>query len=188
VTKRSVFSGCILLLLLACQLYAQSIPDKFQRLLQQNAMQFSMPPGFVSTPVIENGDVGYDFAIKSSTTKLEIRYRIWPMNEAMQNDPKRNWIYQTMVETMGLNISNGQLIQTKQYPQSDVKVEFGADGGITGTVRTDSKFGRGYKICMISAIHRDNVGDAYAFFLCDDPNVLMKALFANNVYHALKFR
>lgn len=93
-----------------------------------------------------------------------------------------------MVQTMGLNISNGQMFQTNQYPQGDVKAEFGADGGITGTVRTVSQFGGGYKICMISAIHKDNVGDAYVFFLCDGPNVLMKAVFSDNVCHALKFR
>ena len=187
-TKRSLSISCILLLLIGYQVHAQGIPDNFRRLLLQNAMQFTMPPGFVSIPVVENGDVVYDFAIKSTTAKLEIRYRIWPMDKAMRSDPKRNWIYQTMVETMGLNISNGHVIETRKYPEGDVKAEFGADGGVTGTVRTDSQFGRGYKVCMISAIHKDNVGDAYAFFLCDDPNVLMKALFTDDVYHALKFR
>jgi hypothetical protein len=187
--RRRSFAGLFVLVLLSAHnLCAQGIPDNFQRLLQRNAMQYSIPSGFVSTPVVENGDVVYDFAIRSTTTKLEIRYRIWPIDKGMQNDPKRNSVYQAMVQTMGLNISNGQMVQTKQYPLGDVKAEFGADGGITGTVRTDSQFGRGYKICMISAIHKDNIGDAYAFFLCDDPNVLLKALFADNVYHALRFR
>jgi len=179
---------CAAMLLVACSAHAQVIPRTFAGLLQQNAMQYSIPSGFVVTPVANNVDVAYDFAIKSSTSKLEIRYRIWPVDLTNHGGANRNRIYPVMVHTMGLNISNGQTMQVKKYDPGDVRMEFGADGGATGTVRLDSKFGEGYKICMISAIHKDNLCDAYTFFLCDDPDVLMKALFADRVYHALRFR
>ncbi len=179
---------CAALLLAASPANAQAIPRNFDSLLRQNGMQYALPPGFTSTRIVDNPDVVYDFAIKSSASKLEIRYRIWPVDMTNHGGANRNRIYPVMVHTMGLNISNGQSMQIKQYDPGDVRMEFGADAGATGTVRLDSKFGEGYTICMISVIHRDDLCDAYTFFLCDDPDVLMKALFSDRVYHALRFR
>jgi hypothetical protein len=186
--KKTVPILCAAILLGVFSVQAQGVPRSFDGLLRPNGMQYALPPGFTVTPVVENGDVVYDFAIKSSTSKLEIRYRIWPVDMTNRGGANRNRIYPLMVRTMGLNISNGQTMQIKQYDPGDVRMEFGADGGATGTVRLDSKFGEGYKICMISVIHKDDLCDAYTFFLCDDPDVLMKALFADRVYHALRFR
>lgn len=180
----------ILILLLGAFLFAlaQSLPDNFQRLLQQNSMLYAIPSGFVSTPVIDNGGVVYDYAIKSKTAKLEIRYRIWPIGKELMDDPKRNWMYYSTLITIALNISNGQMIQPKPYPKADVKAEFGADGGSSGAVRTDSDFGKGYKYCLISVIHKDDVADAYTFFLYNDQKTLMDAIFTDKTYHALKFK
>jgi hypothetical protein len=165
--------------------YAQPLPKPFQQLLNQTNMQFSIPPDFTSTPIIQNGDVVYDFAIKSKTSSLEIRYRIWPVDKKQKNP---NALFKPMLATMGLNISNGKVMKPHPYPTESVKKEFGADAGITGLITTDSDFGKGYKQCMISVIHKDDVADAYVFYLYNTQDEIMGAITAEKVYHALKFK
>jgi len=170
------------------ELHAQSLPDSFQQLLQQTGMRLTVPSGFVQAPVVANGDVEYDFALKSETVKLEIRYRIWPFEAQSKRLPNRNSVFMTMMMTMALNISNGTEPKATRYPPGDVKSEFGADAGATCAVQTDSEFGTGYKFCVISVIHKDDVADAYEFYLCDDPRVAMRAIGTESIYHALTFR
>jgi hypothetical protein len=162
-------------------LRAQDTTKSFQQLLQQNSLQFTLPADFWGVRVRNNPDVAYDYAICSKTQKLEIRYRIWPVT---QTTP----VYETMLVTMALNVSNGQMIQPTPYPKPDVKAEFGADAGCSGMVHTNSQFGHDYKYCMISAIHKDGIADVYAFYLFDDPNIAMQTIFTDQVFHALKFR
>jgi len=164
---------------------AQSLPKPFQQLLDQTNMQFSIPPDFAATPIVQNEDVSYDFAVKSKTTGLEIRYRIWPIDIEQKNP---NALFEPMLVTMGLNISNGKMIQPHSYPTESVKKEFGADAGSTGLVPCNSEFGKGYKQCMISVIHKDNVADAYVFYLYNNQNDILGALTTEKVYHALKFK
>jgi hypothetical protein len=171
-------SACLLSTVV--HLHAQGLPDNFQRLLRQNSLRFALPPGFESTPVIDNGDVRCDYAIKSKDTKLEIRYRIWPITDGDSN-------YVTMAVTMGLNISNGQIMETRHYPMPDVTTEFGADEGCSGMVQNDSEFGTGYKFCIISVVQKHRVASAYTFFLFDDPKIAIDAIVNNATYHALRF-
>ena len=84
--------------------------QKYEELLNESHMQFSIPPDFMLTPVIKNGDVMYDFAIKSNTNKFEIRYRIWPIEKGSAKDKMNNSMHNLMLTTMALNISNGQIV------------------------------------------------------------------------------
>ena len=172
-------AAALLVLVVPCK--SQNLSQNFHGLLKKHSMQFALPPGFEVTPVVDNGDVVYDYAVRSKTKHLEIRYRIWPIDENPCD-------FEAMAITMGLNISDGNIMQTKHYPRQDVKAEFGADDGLAGMVRVDSDFGKGYKVCSISVIHKDNVADAYVFFLADDPKTLLSAFFDEKAYHALRFR
>ena len=116
---------------------------------------------------------------------MEIRYRIWPI-DMQQTNP--NELFEPMLITMALNISNGTMIQPRRYPPESVKQEFGADDGSTGLVPTNSDFGKGYKQCMISVIHKDNVADAYVFYLYNNQDEIMGALTTGKVFHALTFK
>jgi len=181
----SFLKSLFVLLTISIFAYAQPLPKTFQELLNQTNMQFSLPPDFTSTPIIQNGDVVYDFAIKSKTSSLEIRYRIWPVDKKQKNP---NALFEAMLVTMGLNISNGKVMKPHAYPTESVKKEFGADAGSTGLITTDSDFGKGYKQCMISVIHKDDVADAYVFYLYNTQDEIMGAITAEKVYHALKFK
>jgi hypothetical protein len=170
---------------LAISANAQSLPKTFQQLLNKTNMQYSIPPDFTPTPVVDNGDVVYDFAIKSNSTGLEIRYRIWPIDKTLKNP---NAVFEAMLVTMAMNISNGKMIHPQRFPQESVKLEFGADAGSTGLVPTNSEFGKGFKGCMLSVIHKDNVADAYIFYLYNTQDEIMGALSTDNIFHALKFK
>jgi hypothetical protein len=160
-------------------------PKRFSNCLIKPICNFQFPPDFTSTPIIQNGDVVYDFAIKSKTSSLEIRYRIWPVDKKQKNP---NALFEPMLITMGLNISNGKVMKPHPYPTESVKKEFGADAGSTGLTITDSNFGKGYKQCMISVIHKDDVADAYVFYLYNTQDEIMGAVTTEKVYHALKFK
>ena len=181
----SFFKSLLVLLTINIFAYAQPLPKTFQQLLTQTNMQFSIPPDFTSTTVIQNGDVVYDFAIKSKTSSLEIRYRIWPVDKKQKNP---NALFEPMLVTMGLNISDGKVMKPHPYPAESVKKEFGADAGSTGLTITHSDFGKGYKQCMISVIHKDDVADAYVFYLYNTQNEIMGAVTNEKVYHALRFK
>ncbi|HXF90713.1 MAG TPA: hypothetical protein VNJ29_02150 [Candidatus Nitrosotenuis sp.] len=181
--------SAIITLLISFVIYevssAQILPKKFWNLLQENKMMYSLPSGFVQTPIITNSDVEYDFAIKSKDKKMEIRYKIWPIIRPEQNS---NNMSDAMLLTMALNISNGKMVTPNQFPEQSVKEEFGADKGSTTMVPTDSEFGKGYKMCMINVIHKENVADAYTFYLFDDPKTLIQVMGNMAVFHALKFK
>jgi hypothetical protein len=176
----SILKSLILVTIIAIIANAQT----FDQLLNQTNMQFSIPPSFEAVSIINNPDVNYDFAIKSATAPLEIRYRIWPVDMEQKN---LNSIYEAVFITMGLNISNGKMIKSQPYPPESVKAEFGADAGRSGVVPIGSEFGKGYRFCLISVIHKDNVADAYVFYLYNDQRTIMGALTTDNIYHALKF-
>ena len=185
--KLSIY--CLLLCGAGSASMSQTLPPSFSELLKSGSMKFALPPNFAPTPVLVNGDVAYDFAVRSKTQKLEIRYRIVPFNRTTEKPgPGANIIYQGLTITMGLNISGGKHPPYQAYPDNSVREEFGADAGGTSFVECDSDFGKGYGKCLISVIHRDNVADAYAFFLFDDLRVLQTALMTDNVYHALRFQ
>jgi len=164
---------------------AQILPKKFWNLLQENKMVYSIPRNYSQTPVLKNDDVEYDFAIKSKDNTLEIRYRIWPIIRLQQNS---NTLSDGMLLTMALNISGGKMVNPQPFPKENVEEEFGADKGFTAMVPTNSEFGKGYKMCMINVIHKENVADAYTFYLFDDPQSLMQVLGNSEVFHALKFK
>ncbi len=165
----------------ATAVHGQGLPADFQKLLGQNSLRYAIPSGFKSAPVKDNPDVKYDFAVKSTSEKLEIRYLI-------ERSQQTQDLHSIMAMTMGLNISDGENRQPKEYPLDAVKAEFGADAGCSTIVHCNSAFGKGYKFCMISTIHRNNLADAFAFFLADDLQVLMKAIATDKVYHALRFK
>jgi hypothetical protein len=179
---------CILLLVSSTIGQGQTLPTDFAKVVQANALRFALPPGFSPIPVIENGDVAYDFAVKSATKKLEIRYRIWPLKSSNQpGNVDINSVHQGMLLTMALNIYNGKQGPVQAYPERSVKEEFGADAGATTVISCDSDFGKGYLKCLISVIHKENVADAYVFFLFDDPQVVGEAVMTDKTYRALRF-
>ena len=172
-----------ILLLISLFVYAEA-KDSFAALLAKCSVSFTFPKSFLPLGVRQNGDVEYDFAMKSKTDDIEIRYAIWSFDQMQQ----RNDLYIGLLQTMSLNISGGKLAQANHFKHEDVTIEFNADDGLTCVVPNNSEFGQGYKFCMINVIHKENIGDVYIFFLYDDYKVLFPFLLDDKVFHALKFK
>jgi hypothetical protein len=184
-----LFATSLILLAGSSLTLAQSIPTEFSKLLESTNMQFTVPPGFDIVPVRTNEDVVYNIALKSKTKKLEIRYRIIPIREVNdKSGQQRNQVYLGMFLAMGMNVSGGTTPEYQMYPEGSVREEFGADAGATSVVSCDSDFGKGYAKCLISVIHRDDIGDAYVFYLFDAPQVIQSAIMTESIYHALRFQ
>jgi hypothetical protein len=167
----------------------QTSSPNFSKLMTANSLQYTLPPGFEPTAVISNRYVKYNYAIRSKAKKLEIRYRIWPLRKPGQQPGKKvNTTYRATLVLLAKNISNGRPGPIQEYPAETVKKEFGADAGMSTAIPCKTAFGRGYRNCLISVIHKDDVADAYAFFLFDEVSVLEEALMTDKTNHALRFR
>jgi hypothetical protein len=146
-------------------------------------MSYALPRGFSVVPISHDGDISYDFAIISQAPRLEIRYRINAIDP--QSDPSGS--YAPMLLAMSDDISAGDSVRSGGFTAEGVRKDFRADAGAASMVPIRSDFGKGYKNCLIVAIHRDNVADAYAFYLFDDLTSVVKTIFRDDVYLALKF-
>ncbi|MTK54153.1 hypothetical protein [Paludibacter sp.] len=174
---------------------AQSLTE-FRAMLKDYGMNITIPDGFIETKVIPNDNMEYDYAIKYPDRDFELRYAIRPIlyksyaNDTIRKEIEgqrsfRNTSYGTVLETIILNITGGKEYQCQAFDKKSVKMEFNADWGATSFLELNSGFGKGYKYCMIIAIHKDNVADAYYFYLSNT-----KANFSANMdplFHTLKF-
>lgn len=161
-------------------------------------MTFEMPKGFVETSVVANSRMNYDYAIKHETKHFEVRFALRPLNDLikaykeLEKNKKDgdinlnpNKFYQTSLQATVLNISGGQMPQFSQFPPQAVKAEFNAEWGATSFFEVGKEFGQTYKYCMVVAIHKDNLADAYYFYLSDKQETINEL--AEPVFHCLKF-
>jgi hypothetical protein len=175
----------ILTILLITIISANSIAqESFSELLTKCSLSFTFPNSCIPLKVKQNPDVYYHFAMMPKTKRIEIRYTIIPFDQ-MQH---RNDLYESYLQTMCLNITNGKMTKVEHFKREDVSAEFNADDGLTCAVPLDSEFGQGYQYCMINVLHKDNLGDVYIFFLFDDYKVLPSILANDKIFHALKFK
>jgi hypothetical protein len=169
---------------------------EFQSMLWKTGMQFNQPDGFSSVPVIENDEMYYMHSIKSDTHKLEIRYHIVPLESptANFNEIKTvnrsggdyNDMYAMNMVATASNISAGGLGKVSPFPEDAVKSEFGADWGATLSVPLrGTSFGKDYKICMITTIHKNNCADAFICYLYNDMNEVGDLIMDN--FYSLTF-
>jgi hypothetical protein len=159
-------------------------------------MHITIPPEFEESSVKENGDMDYDYAIKYPDKDFELRYAIRPIryknyaNDTIRREIEsqrgfRNSAYGTVLQTIILNITGGIDYKIQVFDKDAVKKEFNADWGATSFVDLHSDFGKGFKYCMIVTIHKNDVADAYYFYLSNS-----KDKFSENMeplFHTLQF-
>ncbi|PJJ59531.1 hypothetical protein [Hymenobacter chitinivorans] len=182
---------------------AAELPAAFQRQLAAAHMQFRTPGGTVPVPVVENAQMNYDYAVRYPGRHLEIRYAIRPLHDLLADFRKSkgkkntvmadpNELYPSLLTAIALNVSGGQMPQVNQFPTQAVGREFNADWGGTTVVRAGEEFAKGYAACMVVALHKKNVADAYCFYLFDkrediDP-LLVVPTPDTAAFHALRFQ
>jgi hypothetical protein len=170
--------------------------NEFMSTLKDCGMNLSIPNGFIESKIIENDDMGYEYAIKYPDKDFELRYAVRPIrykvyaNDTVRKEMEdqrafRNSAYATIFKTVMLNITSGVEYKIQAFDVTSVKNEFNADCGATSFVDLNSDFGKGFKYCMMVTIHKDDVADAYYFYLSNS-----KENFSENMkplFHTLRF-
>jgi hypothetical protein len=155
-----------------------NLPRQFEELLIRGKMAFTMPRGFFDTKVVANKQMNYEYALEYPDKNFELRLAIRPLDELLKQykadlknkkksdaavDP--NTIYEATFQAIVMNISGGHQSEITTFRKDEVSIEYNADWGATTMVEVGSEFGPNYKYCIIIALHKNNVADAYYFFL-----------------------
>ena len=122
-------------------IFSQNITvEEFQKQIAESGLQFEMPVGYTIKEVKKNRDLQYSFAIINTEGTMEVRYSVFPMKETLieyeksKNDPNviminPNKLYIGIMQSNGLNMTNGKMVDIGDFPPSAVKKEFNADYG-----------------------------------------------------------
>jgi hypothetical protein len=170
----------------------------FQEKLLRAKMTFVMPKGFQETEIIPNKQMNYDYAMKNVDRNFEVRLAIRPLDELLksysekennkkpgENQISPNNFYQGVFIATLMNISGGQKPNGGPFPKEAVKSEFNADWGASSMLEVGKEFGQEYKYCVVVAIHKDDVADAYYFYLANDKETIQELM--PSIFHCLKF-
>jgi hypothetical protein len=189
------------LLLLSILLSVQSdyLPKPFVELLDRAKMHFEKPFGLETTPLIENRQMNYEYALKYPKKQYEIRYAVRPLDQmiAQHEEAQRNKkegdvsihpnkLYSAMLTATVLNVSGGKNAEITPFNKNDVKDEFNADWGATAFFEVGEEFGQDYKYCLVVALHKDDCADAYIFYLAKTKKKFTELM--NLPFYALKFK
>jgi hypothetical protein len=156
---------------------------------------FEMPKGYEVVQPVENGDMGYEFAVRHPTVNYEIRYALRPIPKEMSEkkparisaDPEAMAGPEFQVIMLNIAGSGSAKDPTSFDPQA-AKTEFGADSGLTTRVQNmTSQFAGKFKNCMMIGIHKKGVGQLYIFHLFDIYDNQMDKL-TQETFHSLRFK
>lgn len=173
--------------------------DQFNELLTRGDLIFIQPENFTSVEIVDQKNMQYEYALKHTTKNFEVRYAIRPLDELIKTYEKKeknkkegdinihpNTLYKTLLQSTTMNISGGYLPEMVVFDSLAVRQEFNADWGATTYVEVGNAFGANYKYCITVAIHKNNVADAYLFFLSDNTENFDDIMLT--AFHSLKFK
>ncbi|WP_428266088.1 hypothetical protein [Haliangium sp.] len=154
-------------------------------------LAYTAPPGYASTPILDNVDVAYDHAVVSADKRVELRFALRPYGQDLppaMRTAQFSWqFFQTGIANLVHGGTTGEVAPTAEVPAEP----FGADDAKMVAIRwfdSDDNpefFGNGYELAFVVFIHREEVGDAYTFVLLkegESPERLNEELF-----HSLRF-
>jgi hypothetical protein len=183
------------IILIQTNVFGQKL-NEFKSVLDNCGMHVEIPSGFREKEVFMNDEVNYDYAICSPDQDFELRYAIHPIllkhyaNDTLRNEMQsmrefRNTQYGMFLETIINNINGGVDIDLKEIDKNTIQTEFNATWGAIAFVELNSEFGKGFKYCMVVAIHKKDVADAYYFYLSNTKDRFMDQV--SPLFHTLKF-
>ena len=190
----------VLLFITLTAFKADNLPPLFSSLLTRAQMTFVAPEGYTEVQPVQNGQMNYEYALKYPGKNFEVRYAIRPLDTLLQQflteeknkkpgdvNISPNKLYSALYKATVLNIAGtGVLPQISAFDKTAVKNEFNADWGATSVCAPGGTFGKGYKYCLAIAIHKDNIGDAYCFYLGDNQQDMQSLI--EPIFHALRFK
>jgi hypothetical protein len=151
---------------------------RFRDDARKMGLVFDMPAGYVETPVRDNIDVSYDYAVVNAAKRIEMRFALRPY-KADAPPPTRtrdfSWLFfMTGVSNLIHGGQSGASVPEQPVPEQ----HFNADVAKMVVLRwfpghDDPKhFSDGYGVGAAIFFHRDGVGDAYTFVLLKDRDAL----------------
>jgi hypothetical protein len=194
--KRPAWPLIFILFAGLCAFTGDDLPLQFKSKLDRAQMTFNSPAGYTEMPLVTNSQMRYDYAVKLDAKDFEIRYAIRPLDSvfiqfaAMKKQGgvviNPNKLYSGLFMATVMNLSGGKLFKINVFDTTAVKKEFNADWGATCIFPIVGEFGKGYNTCMAIALHKNNLGDAYIFYLSNAANNYQNELLP--VFYALKFK
>ncbi|OGS95754.1 MAG: hypothetical protein A3K04_11225 [Gallionellales bacterium RBG_16_56_9] len=155
--------------------------DDFQTLLAEAGIEFTPPPGFDPCPVHENSVFAYQYAHRSPSGDLELRYRIDSIkrleeerriaNEGMEvlASTDLNNLHEYSFMATLFNLSGGMLAEPSVFKPETSALLYNADWCALGFIRlADNDFAPGYDSAYVLAIHKSGVADIYVIGLYND--------------------
>jgi hypothetical protein len=175
--------------------YGQSLAE-FEALVKESGMSLNIPSIFVESPVVANKNMDYEYAVKYPDKDFILRFAIRPIqskvypNDSIKKDVEskikiRNTTYEANMKSVLYAISGGYDYEFKAFDKAAAKDEFNADWGAITLVELRSEFGKGYRFCMVVALHKDSVADAYLFFLSNKQDSFPAGM--RPLFHSLRF-
>lgn len=176
--------------------------ESFEKIISHNNLMLDQPEGFVKTEPIKNSAMLYEYAVIDTSKHIEIRYAIRSLTERAKEYKKwletkkegeirinPNTMLSATLMAIAMNIAGGsnKLPSIQQFPDPAVKKDFNADAGFFTIVTPTKNFGKDYKFCMVVAIHKEDIADAYTFILTDEMENLKKYI-TPTIFNALRFK
>lgn len=148
--------------------------DDFQTLLAEAGIELAPPPGFTPCPVRANNVFVYQYALRSPSCDLELRYRIdsFARLEAERKaaftgmevlaSASFNNMYEANFTALLYNLSEGVFPMPNLFDPAYAAVLFGADRAALCFIRMAAKdFSPDYDAACVFAFHKEHVADAY---------------------------
>jgi hypothetical protein len=163
-----------------------SPPAAVKKTLAKAQLVWQRPTGFDTVAVKANRAMAYDLAIRSKKVKLEARFAIrFHVDDKPGQQVSGTALFEGLITTTVLNLAAGEASELRWFGKVPVAREFDATEGATTTFEPKAAGWTGYQRCMMVAIRRAGVAEAYAFFLFDDFAAVETEL--ERVFHALRF-
>jgi hypothetical protein len=197
------YIASLFILLVSTFCFSDELTD-FQQLCDKADMAFSIPDGFKPVKVKKNPDVLYQYAVKHTSKKVEIRYSIFSLKDEVKEyneylkhkndtankkiillDPNKG--YELFAATVVMNISQSE--KTKgitEFKPEAVKHDFNADWGTSFYIENNSQYGKGYKYSCVVAIHKHYIANAFIVYLFDDGKEIKEEMLTS--FYNLKFK
>jgi FimV-like protein len=158
------------------QSMSDQLPPEFRKQLAEAHMRFTLPHGFTFIDPRPNDRVRYTGAIAPREDKFEIRYHIvslkpqpLPAGYTSVASADLNTLHGAHLFALMNNVGREVISKPSQFPAAAVSAEFGANWGVTCRLALEpSTFSQGFSECVLMALHRRDVADAYVFFMFED--------------------
>ena len=171
---------------------------KFINLIENSKLQYRPPSLFEAIyehnytyiDKFQPDQLYYQFAQKSKTTDIEIRYFIQPYlayREKVRGTPaEEEFRYWTKAITFQLTADNH--FNAELYDEIDVIKDYHADLLFRSTFKVKKEFSPHHKFCLLIAIYKKMAGEAYVFILFNDKKELDLEITSNNILNTISFK